>query len=109
MPSVGSAVYDVRAADRASPMLNGLKVTQSSLENDRYQVKLDEHGDVSSIFDKKVNHELLSAAIRLAVLTDNSRVYPAWHMDFEDEQRPPRRFIGGAARVRVVENGPVRV
>src|SRR5258706_580139 len=30
-------------------------------------------------------------------------------MDFEDEQRPPRTYVGGPAQVRVVENGPVRV
>ena len=30
-------------------------------------------------------------------------------MDFEDEQRPPRAYVGGPAHVRVVENGPVRV
>jgi len=51
-----------------------MKATQSSLENDRYQIKLDEHGDVSSIFDKKVKRELLSAPIRLAISTDNRAV-----------------------------------
>jgi alpha-mannosidase len=30
-------------------------------------------------------------------------------MDFEDETRPPRTLIGGPAKIRVVENGPVRV
>jgi alpha-mannosidase len=79
------------------------------LENDRYSVKVNEHGDVSSIFDKKINRELLSAPIRLAVLTDNPRQWPAWNMDFEDEQRPPRTFVGGPTKVHVVENGPVRV
>jgi alpha-mannosidase len=109
-PSVGFAVYDVQAAESLSAATSkGLKVTASSLENDRYQVKLDEHGDVSSIFDKKIDHELLSAPIRLAILTDNPRQWPAWNMDFEDEQRAPRSFVGGPAKIRVVESGPVRV
>jgi alpha-mannosidase len=30
-------------------------------------------------------------------------------MDFEDEQRSPRSFVGGPAKIHVVENGPVRV
>src|SRR6266481_128768 len=30
-------------------------------------------------------------------------------MDFEDEQRAPRAFVSGTAKVRVVENGPVRI
>ncbi len=106
-PSVGFAVYDVQAAE--TPTRSTLKATESSLENDRYTLKIDEHGDVSSIFDKKINRELLSGPIRLAVLTDNPRQWPAWNMDFEDEQRPPRTFVSGPAKVRVVENGPVRV
>ncbi len=108
-PSVGFVVYDVQPNDAVPPMLTGLKATPSSLENERYRVKLDEHGDVSSIFDKKINRELLSAPIRQAILTDNPRQWPAWNMDFEDEQRPPRSFVGGPAKIRVLENGPVRV
>ena len=107
-PSVGYAVYHVQASGPSSPS-SLLKVSQSGLENDRYRVKIDQHGDVSSIFDKTLNHELLSAPIRLAILTDNPRHWPAWNMDFEDEQRPPRAYVGGPAQMRVVENGPVRV
>src|SRR5205085_4104423 len=45
----------------------------------------------------------------LAISTDNPRQWPAWNMDFEDEQRAPRNFVSGDARIRVVEAGPVRV
>jgi alpha-mannosidase len=107
-PPVGFAVYDVSAAAARSSS-SELKVTESSLENLRYRVSLDQNGDVSSIFDKKLNRELLSAPIRLAILTDNPRQWPAWNMDFEDEQRPPRTFVGGPAKIRVVADGPVRV
>ncbi len=108
VPSVGYAVYDVQPADsRIDPI--ELKVTDSSLENARYRVRLNNDGDVASIFDKKINRELLSAPIRLAISTDNPRQWPAWNMDFEDEQRAPRAFVSGPANVRVVETGPVRV
>ena len=106
-PSVGFAVYDVQAAE--APGGSTLKVTGSSLENDRYRVTVDANGDVSSIFDKRINHELLSAPIRLAISTDNPRQWPAWNMDFEDEQRAPRGYVSGPAKIRVVESGPVRV
>lgn len=109
VPSIGYAVYHAQAANLASAGSASLQVSESMLENDRYRVKLDENGDVSSIFDKKLNQELLSAPVRLAILTDNPRHWPAWNMDFEDEQRPPRSYIGGPATVRVVERGPVRV
>jgi alpha-mannosidase len=108
VPSVGFAVYSVEPADTGSSS-SELKATESSLENDRYQVKIDSSGDVSSIFDKKIKRELLSAPIRLAISTDNPKQWPAWNMDFEDEQRAPRAFVGGPAKIKVVENGPARV
>jgi alpha-mannosidase len=108
VPPVGFAVYDVQSAD--APMENfELKVSASSLENARYTIKLNENGDVSSIFDKRLGKELLAAPIRLAISTDNPKQWPAWNMDFEDEQRAPRAYVGGPAKVRVLESGPVRV
>lgn len=108
VPSVGYAVYDVRSAD--SPAQSSeLKVSESSLENPRYRVKLDQNGDVSSIFDKKLNRELLSAPVRLAISKDNPSQWPAWNMDFEDEQRPPRTFVAGPTNLHIVEKGPARV
>lgn len=108
VPSVGYAVYDVVGTDAPSASTD-LKVTEASLENARYRVQLDKAGDVSSIFDKRTNRELLSAPVRLAVSTDHPRQWPAWNMDFEDEQRPPRSFVGGQATMRIVENGPARI
>jgi alpha-mannosidase len=108
VPAVGFAVYDVRPAD--SFLSRGdLKVTESSLENARYRVAIDKQGDVASIFDKQLKRELLSGPVRLAISTDNPRQWPAWNMDFEDEQRQPRSFVSGSAKTRVVESGPARV
>ena len=108
VPSVGFAVYDVQSADTpiASP---DLKVTESSLENARYRIRLDENGDMASIFDKKLNKELLSGPARLAFQTERPYDWPAWNMDWEDQQKPPRGYVQGPAKVRVVENGPARV
>src|SRR3984957_9232119 len=106
-PSVGYAVYEVYTA--ASEPSTELKVTQSSLENARYRVRLNAAGDVSSIFDKSLNEELLSAPIRLAISNDAPKQWPAWNMDFDQEQAAPRAYVSGPAKIRVVENGPVRV
>ena len=108
VPSAGFAVYDVQPAD-SFLSAGDLKVTESSLENSRYRVAIDKKGDVASIFDKQLNRELLSAPIRLAISTDNPSQWPAWNMDFADEQRAPRTFVSGDAKIRVVEAGPVRV
>ena len=108
VPSVGYAVYDVRHAATAA-LQSQLKVTESSLENNRYRIHLDQNGDVSSIYDKSLNRELLSGPIRLAITTDVPRIYPAWNMEYEQVEAPPRAYVGGPAKVRVTENGPVRV
>ena len=72
-------------------------------------MKIDENGDVASIFDKQFNHQLLSAPARLAFQTEKPHDWPAWNMDWADQQKPPRGYVQGPAKVRVVENGPVRV
>jgi alpha-mannosidase len=107
-PSVGYSVYDVRRGE-SSERSSGLQVTESSLENSRYKVAMNKDGDVASIFDKKLNKELLSSPIRLAISNDAPRQWPAWNMDFDQEQAPPRSYVSGPAKIRIVEHGPVRV
>jgi alpha-mannosidase len=108
VPSVGYAVYDVQPGQRSNAS-SSLNATDSSLENDRYKVQLDPNGDVASIYDKALKKELLSAPIRLAISTDTPKIYPAWNMEFEQEQAPPRAYVSGPAQVRIKESGPVRV
>lgn len=108
VPSVGYAIYDVRSA--AEPQTSAeLKVTQSSLENARYRITLNADGDVSSIFDKSLKKELLSAPMRLAISNDAPRQWPAWNMDFDQEQAAPRAYVSGPAKIRIVEKGPARI
>ncbi len=106
-PSVGYAVYEVHAA--VSEPSTELKVTQSSLENARYRVSLNAAGDISSIFDKTLNKELLSAPMRLAISNDAPKQWPAWNMDFDQEQAAPRAYVSGPVKTRIVEDGPARI
>jgi alpha-mannosidase len=106
-PSVGYAVYHVLPGGHARENAS-VKVTDSSLENECYRVKLNSDGDVSSIFDKTLNRELLSAPIRLAITTDTPKQYPAWNMDYEQVEAAPRAYVSGPAKIRIVERGPVR-
>jgi len=107
-PPVGFTVYDVQAGT-AGAATSELRATETSLENGRYRLQVDADGDVSGIFDKALNKELLSAPIRLAIKTDNPQNWPAWNMDYDQEIAEPRAYVSGTARIRVVENGPVRV
>ena len=107
VPSVGYAVYLVEpGAVASSPQL---RVSGRELENEYYRVTIDDNGDVSSIFDKTSGRELLAAPARLAISSDNPKQWPAWNMDWDQEQAKPREYVGGPAKIRVVENGPVRV
>lgn len=108
-PSVGYAVYDIQPIPGAATPQSTLRVSSNSLENQFYRIKLNDDGDVASIFDKSLDKELLSAPARLAISYDNPRQWPAWNMDWDQEQAAPKAFVGGGAKVRVVENGPARV
>ncbi len=107
-PSVGYAVYDVQAGPGAvvDPTL---QASENSLENQYYRVKINAEGDVASIFDKSMGKELLAAPARLAISYDNPEYWPAWNMDWDQEQAAPKAYVGGRAKIRVVENGPARV
>ena len=106
-PSVGYAVYDVQSG--AASNKSELKVSNDFLENQFYRIRLNGDGDVESIFDKAINKELLSAPARLAISYDNPKQWPAWNMDWDQEQAWPKAYVSGPAKVRVVEDGPVRV
>ncbi len=107
VPAVVYAVYDVQAGSSTSK--ETLKAMEAGLENSRYTLKVNPAGDITSIFDKLVKKELLSSPIHLVLLNDNPRNWPAWNMDFDQETAAPRTIVGGPAKIRVVESGPVRV
>jgi alpha-mannosidase len=107
-PSVGYAVYDVQPGPGAADRYR-MKVSESSLENQYYRVTLNADGDVASIFDKSIGKELLAAPARLAISYDNPLHWPAWNMDWDQEQAAPKAYVSGPAKIRVVERGPARV
>ena len=107
-PSVGYAVFDLQP-DSGASQKSAVQVTANSLENARYKVQLNGDGDVSSVFDKSLNRELLSAPIRFDLSNDNPKQWPAWNMDFDQEQAAPIGYVSGPAKIRIKESGPVRV
>jgi alpha-mannosidase len=109
VPSVGYAVYDVQPSDGAASSPSTLQVSKDGLENQYYRVRLNADGDVASIYDKANGKEMLSAPARLAISYDNPEHWPAWNMDWEQEQAAPKAYVSGPAQIRVVEDGPARV
>src|SRR5205807_3293089 len=108
MPSVGFKVFEVLPGATRQTARSPLSVTADSLENARYQVKIDSNGDLASIFDKEAARELLRTPARLELRDDPSPDKPAWRILWDTINSPPREFVA-APTIRMVERGPVRV
>jgi len=108
LPSIGFRVFDLQPVATGAVADTSLKVTPTSLSNERYTVTIDANGDISSIVDREAKHELLDAPIRLEMRDDPSPDKPAWRILYETVTAPVRDYPTNPV-IRVVERGPVRV
>ena len=109
VPSMGYAVYDVREAEEPCSIQTRLRAQEKLLENERYRLTLDHNGDISSIYDKKVDMDLLSGPIRMGVHHYlGSTHWPAWELDFVEVMTKPVDYAH-SPKFTIVENGPARV
>lgn len=114
-PSVGFKVFHVSSGAapaggaKAPPYVpSSLKVSATTLENNRLSVKLDANGDISSIYDKEAKRELLKAPIMLELRDNPSPPWPAWEVLYDTVQAPAREYVANPT-MRTVERGPARV
>ncbi|HVT12735.1 MAG TPA: glycoside hydrolase family 38 C-terminal domain-containing protein [Fimbriimonadaceae bacterium] len=111
VPSTGFVVFKVRSELGSLVHFNinrNLWATARTIENKNLKVTIDAAGDISSIYDKVNHREVLKAPMRLDFQYENPKQFPAWNMDWEDQQKPPYDHVHGPAKIHVVENGPVR-
>ena len=91
--SCGLAVYDLREAAEEYSRDTQLEITKSSIENKNIKVMLDTNGDICSVYDKRLEKELLSGPIRLAVLNNtHSFDWPAWEIKYDDLCEKPYMY-----------------
>ncbi len=110
VPSLSVSTFDIRASEKPYSDSTHLQISDQLAENEHYRIKINDAGDVSSIVDKQdENRELLAKPAQLVFTHEKPRNWPAWNMDWADRQNPPIDVVGGAAEVRIVERGPVRV
>lgn len=109
VPSVSYTTYDVCSSEKPSSVSTGLHITESSMENSKYVVKINKAGDIESVYDKSAKKELLSSPIRLAFQYERPQDYPAWNMDWADRKNPPTGYVEGPAKIKIIENGPARI
>lgn len=108
IPSCGYCVYDVRQDNKNSSSFTPQPT--SVIENTVYRLTLDDNGDISSLFDKINNKELVKGgeSIRLALFTKNqSYSWPAWEILKETIDREPVS-ITDDVKISLSENGPLR-
>ncbi|HZL09116.1 MAG TPA: glycoside hydrolase family 38 C-terminal domain-containing protein [Prolixibacteraceae bacterium] len=108
LPSAGLSVFDVRETN-SKVSKSTLEVTNQTLGNDYFKVTIDENGDISSIFDKTAQKEVLSKPASLEFLKENPTEWPAWNMDWNDRKNLPIDFMNKDVNIKIVEQGPVRV
>jgi alpha-mannosidase len=109
MPSVGYAMYEVRETKSSKKVESDVSITGNMLENKLYKVVINTSGDIESIYDKQAKKELLAEPARLAFIHEKPADWPAWNMDWKDQQKPPVGYVDGSAEIKIVESGPVRV
>ena len=107
--SVGCRIYDVRPSETACALKTGLSASAATLESRRYRVSISKTGDISGVYDKKAQTQLLSGVSHLEGFHDYSPNWPAWEILYDTVHNPPRSIMQDNARVRVTEHGPARV
>lgn len=86
-----------------------LSISDKSLENERYKVLLDDEYNISSIYDKKLNMELLSSPIRYNLIKDYDSVqWPSWEIKYSDIMRKPYGYFKNG-EAKIIENNPLKV
>lgn len=109
MPATSYSVFDIRESETPCNIEIAVKVTSSTLENERYKVTLNENGDIGSIYDKELEKELLSAPVTLGIFDNyvGGWLYPAWEIKYKHSIRKPDR-IARFVNSKVIEKGPAR-
>lgn len=108
-PGLGYAAYPLvsTAPETAGP--GGMTITTTYLENDMYQVRLNERGQITSIYDKRYDCEALSPGGRgnvLQAFEDKPMNFDAWDIDIYYQEK--MREVDELLEAVVEESGPLR-
>ena len=96
-------------AGETPALANTLTVSETLLENSYVRIELDAAGDITRIYDKRAQREVVpegALANQFQAFEDRPMNWDAWDIDifYEDKQW----FAEPATSVRVVEAGPLR-
>ncbi len=98
-------LFDIRKASEPCKLQSPLKVSKNHLENDNIKVLIDQNGDISSIYDKNLNKELLIKPVSFALFDyEGCYGYAAWEMVYEQISVSAQRRTH-LKNIEIVENG----
>jgi len=106
VPSLG---YKTIAFADKEETSSSLVVKPDYLENDFYQIRLNDKGQIVSLFDKRMKREVIESGARgnvLQTFEDKPMKFDAWDIDLFYQEK--MREIDQLADVEVVEEGPIR-
>ena len=108
--SLGLKVYDIRESSSPCSVDGELSISNNTLENGKYIVKLNNNGDICSIIDKTLNNkEILKSPVEIGLFNyTGSRDWPAWEMNFDEANKKPDRKPA-LVKIEELENGAARV
>lgn len=110
VPAMGVRAFDIRLSSEKYPAESTVRISDTSLENEKYFIMIDENGNICSIIDKTLaNKELLRRPIGYHVmLCEGGKEYAAWEIEYKDEKGIPWEFAGSGV-TEIYERGPARV
>ncbi|MDF2675449.1 MAG: Alpha-mannosidase, partial [Clostridiales bacterium] len=113
IPAMGYSIYRAVEKDNASYTTTiNVDEANKTFENQFFKVQIDPvTGNISSIFDKKNNKEVVAdnqQFNKLQFLSDTPREWESWNIDYDDMNATPVEANKVSAPVKLVENGPAK-
>lgn len=109
LKALGTKIYDVVESDTPCSVESDLTVGEKMLSNEKYTVKLNNNGDITSIKDKALGKELLKEPISTGLFRyTGSKDWPAWEMNYKEADKEADRtpkFV----KSEIIEKGKARV
>lgn len=108
MDGTALAVYDIRPSQAPSQVHSAIKISNSSIENGKLAVYVDENGDIAQVRDLVRGRDLLSRPATLDLFLNLGLLYPAWEISYGAIYDFWQGPVRGPVEVRVLESGPAR-
>ncbi|QGH33636.1 alpha-mannosidase [Gracilibacillus salitolerans] len=109
IPGLGYKTFSLEQSQTPVIITNTLKVQKDYLENEFYKITLHENGQFTSVWDKRVNREVLASSRKANVLQafeDKPMKFDAWDIDLYYQEK--MKEISEVKDIQVVEEGPLR-